>query len=330
MGTQTHPVLCNMAKTLIANFVPQYLVNVSTDPQGLDVIVGGVTYTAPHLAWYDTGATENLDAPTPQTSGTWQAVFSHWSDGQPKTHQVTITGPSTYIAYFDAQFLMTVTSSPVTGITLEVDGAPQVTEHQFWCDDGSLHTVNALSPRPGPVGNSQYVYVSWSDGLGQSHTILCDGPNVYTANYRLEYQITITTNPPGLQVRVDSITRNAPYTVWWVDGSVHNIEAISPQDFVPGSSRYEWASWSDAGARQHNITISDAEDTYVAIFNLYYKVTITTDPIIGLDIEADATIYPTPYVAWWREATIHTVDVPTPQNIAAGERYEYDQWSSAG
>lgn len=327
MGTQTHPIICNMANTYTANFVAQYEVTVDTDPAGLLVEVGGIQYTAPYVGWHTTGDVVTLNAPSPQTSGTWQAVWDHWNDAQPQTHQVTITGPSTYIAYFDAQFLMTVTSTPVTGLNVEVDGMPQVTEYQFWCDDGTLHTVNALSPQNGPVANSRYVWIDWSDGLGQSHTVVCDGPNIYTANYVLEYQVTITTNPAGLQVEVDGVTRNTPYQVWWVDGSVHSINALSPQDLVPGSSRYEYASWSDAGAQQHDITVTGA-DTFVAAYDLFYRVTVTSDPA-GLDIVADSTTYATPYSTWWEEGTSHALDVPDPQNVAAGERYVFDQWSDA-
>jgi uncharacterized repeat protein (TIGR02543 family) len=327
MGTQSHPIICNMANTYTANFVAQYLLNVSSDPQTLQVGVGGISYTAPYLGWHDTGEVVTIDAPSPQLSGNTQAVYSHWNDGQPQTHQITVTGPATYIAYFDTQFLMTVTSTPVTGLDIEVDGIPQVTEYQFWCNDGSLHNINAVSPQNGPVANSRYVWNSWSDSLGQSHTVTCDGPNTYTADFGLEYQVTVTTNPATLQVEIDSVPAGVPFQAWWADGSVHNIGTPSPQDLVAGSSQYEFNSWSDAGAQYHDITVTGA-DTYVASFDLQYKITITSSPV-GLEILADGAPQTTPYVVWLYAGASYPLDVTSPQVVAPGERYVFNSWSDA-
>jgi hypothetical protein len=327
MGTQSHPIICNMANTYTANFIAQYLLNVSSDPQGLLVEVEGIQWTAPRLAWYDTGTVVTINAPSPQLSGNTQAVYSHWNDGQPQTHQITVTGPATYIAYYDTQFLMTVTSTPVTGLDIEVNGIPQVTEYQFWCNDGSLHNTNAVSPQAGPVANSRYVWNSWSDGLGQSHTVTCDAPNTYTADFGLEYQVTVTTNPAGRQVEIDGLPSGSPYTAWWADGSVHNIGVPSPQDLVAGSSQYVFTSWSDAGAQYHDITVIGA-DTYVASFTLQYKITITTNPV-GLEIIADGVPQPTPYIVWLDSGASYGLDVTDPQVVGAGERYSFNSWSDS-
>ncbi|MFQ5910504.1 MAG: sialidase family protein, partial [Thermoplasmata archaeon] len=134
-GTQSHPIICTMANAYTATFVPQYLLNFSTDPQGLLIEVDVIQYTAPHTEWYDTGATVSINAPSPQLSGNTQAVYRNWNDGQPQSHLITVTGTATYIAYFDTQYLVTITSTPVTGLSVEVDGFLQTTEYQFWCDD---------------------------------------------------------------------------------------------------------------------------------------------------------------------------------------------------
>ncbi|MFQ6128585.1 MAG: sialidase family protein [Thermoplasmata archaeon] len=316
--------ICTRPVTYTQVLNSQYLVNITTDPEGLNVEIDGVIYAAPQQMWYEAGETHQLGALSPQMSGDTRAVFSHWSDGGAQYHVIIVTGPETFVAYFDTQYLVRITSSPVTGLVIEVDGLSQVTEYQFWCDAGSMHTINAVSPQPvGP--DVRYAWNNWSDGLGQSHSIVCSAPETYTAYFVLQYLVTIGTSPTSLLVEVDSILRTAPYMIWWDDGSVHNIGAPSPQVLVPGSSRYDWRSWNDAGAQYHDIIITGAY-TYLAAFELQYNITITSDPT-GLVIIADSVTYTTPYEVWWDEASTHTVDVPDPQAVGAGERYIFNSWS---
>jgi len=328
MGVQTHPIICNSPGTYTAFFVTQYQVNVTTDPGGLNIEVEGILYTAPRLEWVDTGGTLLINAPSPQLFVDTRAVYDHWSDGQPQSHVITVTSPGVYIAYFETEFLVTITSTPVTGLDIQVDGVTQTTEYQFWCNDGQMVNLNALSPQSaGP--SSRYDWRSWSDGLGQSHTITCTGPDTYTANFVMQYQITVTTNPAGLQVEIDSVTQTAPYTAWWDEASMHTINALSPQDLVAGSSQYDWRTWSDSGAQSHDVTISGPM-TYVATFQLQYKITITSDPV-GRDVIVEGTTYTAPYEVWWDESTNLDVDVPDPQTIVAGqEQYIFNSWSDSG
>ncbi len=332
LNTYPDPVIirpCDAPATYGRYFDPQYLVNITTDPGGLSVVIDAVLYTAPQGMWYLLGEVHQIEAPSPQVSGDTQAVFSHWSDGGPQSHPVTITSPETYVAYFDTQYLVTITSSPVIGLDIEVDGVPKTTDYLFWCNDGSPHSINAVSPQFGPTPNSRWIWTNWSDGLAQSHTIACSGPQTLTAYFALQYQVTVITNPVGLLIEVDGVPRPTPYVVWWDENTVHSLGALSPQDLIPGSSMYVWVSWSDAGPQFHDITVTGA-DTYVASFTLQYKITITTDPAgVGLEILADGMPQTAPYVVWLDSGTSYSLDVPTPQVVAAGERYVFNSWSDA-
>ncbi|MCK4367023.1 MAG: hypothetical protein KAW84_03650, partial [Thermoplasmata archaeon] len=242
-GANPKPIFCNAPATHTANFVAQYLLNVSSDPQGLLVEVDTWQWTAPHLKWFDTGTPVTIHAPSPQISGDTRAVYSHWNDGQPQTHVVQVTAPATYIAYFNTEYRYTITSTPVTGLDIEVNGFAEVTMFQDWCNAGDILIIRAISPQVIVVDSSRYVWVNWSDGGDISHPIVCDGPYTYTANFELEYRVTITTNPAGRQVEVDGVVKGTPYYPWWVENSIYNIGAPSPQDLVPGMSRYVWQSW---------------------------------------------------------------------------------------
>jgi Ca2+-binding RTX toxin-like protein len=78
-------------------------VNVSfaTNPSGLSLLINGQNFTTPKtlLSWE--GYTLNVNAPSPQTLSGKPYVFSSWSDGKGKQHEiVTGTTPSTYTATF--------------------------------------------------------------------------------------------------------------------------------------------------------------------------------------------------------------------------------------
>ena len=81
---------------------------------------------------------------------------------------------------------VTVTSSPATGYWFAtVDGFNVQTPYTVQWTAGTSHTITAYSPVPGASGsNVQYVWQSWSDGQGQSHTIIVPtSATTYTATY---------------------------------------------------------------------------------------------------------------------------------------------------
>jgi hypothetical protein len=70
-------------------------------------------------------------------------------------------------------------------------------------------------------------------------------------------QVTVTTNPPGLQIVVDSVTYTAPQAFSWPLGSTHTLNVpADPQVSSPSDgSTYAWGNWNDLGARSHTITV---------------------------------------------------------------------------
>jgi glucose/arabinose dehydrogenase/PKD repeat protein len=72
------------------------------------------------------------------------------------------------------------------------------------------------------------------------------------------------TAPAGLTVNLDGIPQTAPFSYDELAGFRHTVDAPSPQ-FV-GGDRYEFAGWSDGGARSHVVTAADR--TLTATFSL--------------------------------------------------------------
>ncbi|MCP8306549.1 MAG: matrixin family metalloprotease, partial [archaeon] len=88
---------------------------------------------------------------------------------------------------------------------------------------------------------------------------------------------TITTEPEGLQIKVDGVDYTAPNSFDWDTGSTHVIEVPSPQS-EGVDMRYVYKRWNDGGARVHSIIVGESDTTIVARFKPQYNVefSITT------------------------------------------------------
>ncbi|MFB4319860.1 PQQ-dependent sugar dehydrogenase [Actinomadura sp. 21ATH] len=76
--------------------------------------------------------------------------------------------------------------------------------------------------------------------------------------------LTFASAPPGLQLTYFSGTAAAPYTRTSIVGSSGSISGAATQ--ISANDVYRWASWSDGGARNHNITAPAAATTYTATY----------------------------------------------------------------
>jgi len=75
--------------------------------------------------------------------------------------------------------------------------------------------------------------------------------------------VSIASNPSGLQIVFGPTTQATPYTTTVIRGSVHSLSAPTTQTL--GGTTYSFSSWSDGGAATHNITAS-AAGTYTATY----------------------------------------------------------------
>ncbi|MPZ14509.1 MAG: hypothetical protein GEU73_08815 [Chloroflexi bacterium] len=73
-------------------------------------------------------------------------------------------------------------------------------------------------------------------------------------------QLTLESSVSGLDLVYGGSRGPAPIVVTTVAGSSHTISAPSPQ------GPYVFASWSDSGAQQHNITVGTDDTVYTATF----------------------------------------------------------------
>ena len=75
--------------------------------------------------------------------------------------------------------------------------------------------------------------------------------------------LAFATQPSGLQLAVNGVSRATPFTRTVIAGSNNSVSAPTPQTL--GADTYAFSSWSDGGAQTHNVT-ANAAATYTATY----------------------------------------------------------------
>lgn len=81
----------------------------------------------------------------------------------------------------------------------------------------------------------------------------------------LQVQITLATNPSGLQVNLEGVSVTTPHTFTSVVNTVRRFGVTSPQTSDGQSCTFQ--SWSDGGSMTHDIMTPATNTTYTATFN---------------------------------------------------------------
>jgi glucose/arabinose dehydrogenase/PKD repeat protein len=106
-------------------------------------------------------------------------------------------------------------------------------------------------------GNTRYritLTVTDSDGLTATKSV-----TIFPEKVSLNF----STLPPGLTLHIDGIAKVTPFVYDDLIGFHHTIEARDQSSF---GTAYTFASWSDGGARSHEIVVGDTDQSYVATF----------------------------------------------------------------
>ena len=88
-----------------------------------------------------------------------------------------------------------------------------------------------------------------------------------TTSMRLDpavVNLTIASSPPGLVATLSSRTATTPFTAQVIVNGQLSLSTPDPQAL--GGSTYAFSSWSDGGARAHNITGPSSDQTITATF----------------------------------------------------------------
>ncbi len=117
--------------------------------------------------------------------------------------------------------------------------------------------------------------VTDSGGLTDQESVSVD-PQVVTLSY--------DSVPQGLAIQVGGVSETTPFDRPAIIGSLNTITTPSPQPL--SSEQYYWVSWSDGGARTHEILAGETPASYTAAFSLCQTNDATCD---GVDEDCDGT-----------------------------------------
>jgi glucose/arabinose dehydrogenase len=92
-----------------------------SSPSGLQLVLNGISGTAPFPHTVISGSTNTISAPTPQTLNGTQYAFSSWSDGGAQSHNITANASATYRATY-----MQGAAPPVNTSAPTISGAARV------------------------------------------------------------------------------------------------------------------------------------------------------------------------------------------------------------
>lgn len=89
-------------------------------------------------------------------------------------------------------------------------------------------------------------------------------------------RLTISSNPPGLDILVDNLRYSTPVSFEWPDRSIHTIEP--PVSVVKGGTRYLFGRWNTGGNRLRYVIAGQVGTWLEANFIVQHKVEIEARP----------------------------------------------------
>ncbi|MDZ7393974.1 MAG: hypothetical protein ONB25_13880 [candidate division KSB1 bacterium] len=294
-------------KEVTALFVPVGLVRVTSEPEGLELVVDGLPYTTPHDFNWNPGSVHTVQAPSPQQIGSTRYVFQSWNDGGQQTHAIEVSGATVLVARYRTEFFIATSSAPPEG------GTVQPSPPGVWVAEKDTVILKA-------VANSSlgYLFAGWSGdvhSLGNPDTLVVTEPVSVVANFVKVGCTRIGTVPDSLLIIVDGGRYVAPHDFVWEPGSSHTIGVESPQAGPPGV-RYVFEGWSDGGAQSHTV-VSAETVLYTAFFREEYAVLVKVEP------PGAGTVQLIPDSGWYAEG--QQVLVKAWPDSAKG--YEFERWT---
>lgn len=306
-------VTMNGAITETADFDPVAItLTFQTSPTGRSIIVDGTTRTAPYVLTTTADVSHTLDVPSPQgEAGGTRFAFLSWSDGGAKAHTIDPLVSGTYTATLKTQYFLDMAVSPGIGGTA-VPG-------DTWHDAASR--VN-LSVTPS-VGYFAYFHDGTGTGSydgfpGGGAAATMNGPLTQTVlvSNATPRSVTVQASPPGPDLTAAGVDIGTAKTFSWPNGLALPIGAPVTQDAIANVKRWQWTSWSDAGARNHTVTPTSTAPRYTANFDVQFE--------LRMSAETGGTTTPPPGDSWVDSNTVVQITALPDAN------HEFQSWSGTG
>lgn len=210
--------------------------------------------------------------------------------------------------YYSPQNTLTVQTSP-SGIGGVTGGGTY--------SSGATTSFSVTNPIVSGGEGTRYVFTNWSGdytGESTSGSVSMDGSKVVTANFKTQYELKVSANPPGIVSVVGG--------GWYDKGTKVDVSG-APSPVGDGSKRYVFVSWAVDGQPAPGNPISvvmDKPHTAVASYKLQYYLKVNS-PMGTAQGEG-----------WYDAGSTAMVavipSVPLEGIIGAlGGKYVFDRWS---
>ena len=209
------------------------------------VLVNGVPYSYDSTSWQAPGTAMTLQA-TPNPG--W--IFVGWQQGPNQTiigfqNVVVVNGPTTIYPLFVPAKTVNFATSPVN-LQVYADGVLVEAPASLQWGEGTVHSIATIASQV-DIANKPWIYTSWSDGGGMSHSYTVGKtllPETVTANFASAVRASFITTPGGLNLTVDGQMLPPPYTNLWGIGTTHTVQAPVQQTDAQGAS-WTFSKWDD-------------------------------------------------------------------------------------
>jgi hypothetical protein len=235
----------NMGSSDTVHFTRGYTLTVDSVPTGVIFMVDSIPWWTPWSGAYSEDTSVSLVMlETHDVSKARYARYywDRWSDGvTTQSRTVTMNTDISLTAYYTGPYYeLAVKSSPISGVTFTLNGAPETTPHTEWLPEDS-YTLEM--PETHTVGEAKYYWNQWSDGdTSRSRTVTLDKEITLTGDFAgTYYELTVASSPiTGIAFTIDEVLRTTPYIERLPEGS-YTLEM--PETHVAAEARYYWDQW---------------------------------------------------------------------------------------
>lgn len=258
-------------------------VTIQTSPPNLKILADRAPLTSGTTVAWGWDTTHTLGAIPVQTDELGRLwVFDSWSDGGAINHNFVmpagIVAGVTVTAKFVPGAVVTFLTDPPQ-LKLKVDNRENWPNYTFQWAAGTTHPVSAPLEQTDAKGR-KYRFQGWSDGKAAdySYTVASAPSDArVTALYKAVGQITLSSAPAGMQVRVDGETCVTPCNIERDPGATVRISA--PEVYAQNdASRVIFQGWSDGGSAEHDVTAPDVPLRLEAAYREQNRLTVSVDP----------------------------------------------------
>lgn len=346
--TLPSPQTVNSPLTISGSYKTQYYLTVSS----LYGTTGGEN-------WYNSGDTAyaTLNTGVVEYPNGTRKVFTGWGGDASgiyyaQSDPILMDGPKTAVAAWKTQYKIIVRTSGLgTKVTYVYNDitilgtATDATPYVGWFDKNTVILLDIDSPIVGSP--TRYVFTQWTGdalGSGRPVSVTLSSPKDITANYKTQYQITVTADPSGALGGTFKVTYTQCGTTYtdveestswtdWADAGT-TVTVSNPQDIINGGSgiRYKFDHYDPSSS----VTMDQAK-TITLVYKTQYQITVTASPAetLGGTFKVTYTQYGITYTnvqkttSWieWADAGT-TVTVSEPQDII-NSKYKFDHYDPA-